>query len=83
MRGLYRRSVLTGRVAGATGFWNVEGVALRAKRPRIREFRVESNAYSAEFGRNYGGQINVLTKSGTNTLRRLKVCHADLRLSVS
>ena len=35
------RSVLTGRVAGATGFWNVEGVALQAKRPRIREFRVE------------------------------------------
>ena len=35
----------------------------------IREFRVETNAYSAEFGRNFGGQINVLTKSGTNTLR--------------
>jgi hypothetical protein len=34
----------------------------------IREFRVETNAYSAEFGRNSGGQINVLTKSGTNTL---------------
>ena len=33
----------------------------------IREFRVEANAYSAEFGRNSGGQINVLTKSGTNT----------------
>lgn len=32
----------------------------------IREFRVEVNAYSAEFGRNSGGQINVLTKSGTN-----------------
>ena len=32
----------------------------------VREFRVESNAYSAEFGRNSGGQINVLTKSGTN-----------------
>jgi hypothetical protein len=32
----------------------------------IREFRVEANAYSAEFGRNAGGQINVLTKSGTN-----------------
>lgn len=32
----------------------------------IREFRVQSNAYSAEFGRNSGGQINVLTKSGTN-----------------
>lgn len=35
------RSVLTGRVAAATGFWNVEGIALREQRPRIREFRVE------------------------------------------
>jgi hypothetical protein len=34
----------------------------------IREFRVESNAYSAEFGRNSGGQINVLTKSGANSV---------------
>jgi hypothetical protein len=34
----------------------------------IREFRVESNAYGAEFGRNSGGQINVLTKSGANTV---------------
>lgn len=32
----------------------------------IREFRVETNAYSAEFGRNSGGQINALSKSGTN-----------------
>ena len=32
------RSVLTGRVAAATGFWNAEGVA---QRPRTREFRVE------------------------------------------
>jgi putative hydroxymethylpyrimidine transport system substrate-binding protein len=35
------RSLLTGRVAGATGFWNAEGVALRARRPQIREFRVD------------------------------------------
>jgi putative hydroxymethylpyrimidine transport system substrate-binding protein len=35
------RSVLTGRVAAATGFWNVEGVALRERRPGIREFRVD------------------------------------------
>jgi hypothetical protein len=35
----------------------------------IREFRVEVNAYSAEFGRNSGGQINVITKSGSNDLR--------------
>ncbi|MBM3766908.1 MAG: TonB-dependent receptor [Acidobacteria bacterium] len=34
----------------------------------IREFRVEVNNYSAEFGRNSGGQINAITKSGTNEL---------------
>jgi Carboxypeptidase regulatory-like domain/TonB dependent receptor len=32
----------------------------------VREFRVEANAYSAEFGRNVGGQVNAITKSGTN-----------------
>jgi hypothetical protein len=32
----------------------------------IREFRIESNSYSAEFGRSSGGQISVLSKSGTN-----------------
>lgn len=32
----------------------------------IREFRVESNSYSAEFGRNFGGQINAISKSGGN-----------------
>jgi hypothetical protein len=34
----------------------------------VREFRVETNAYSAEFGRSSGGQISVITKSGTNDL---------------
>jgi hypothetical protein len=35
----------------------------------VQEFRVETNAYGAEFGRMSGGQINVITKSGSNTLR--------------
>jgi hypothetical protein len=35
----------------------------------VQEFRVETNAYGAEFGRMSGGQINVLTKAGSNRLR--------------
>ena len=35
----------------------------------IREFRVETNAYGAEYGRNKGGQISLITKSGGNDLR--------------
>ncbi len=32
----------------------------------IAEVHIERNAYSAEFGRNGGAQINVITRSGTN-----------------
>jgi putative hydroxymethylpyrimidine transport system substrate-binding protein len=35
------KAMLARRVDGATAFWNVEGVALRSKRPGIREFRVD------------------------------------------
>jgi putative hydroxymethylpyrimidine transport system substrate-binding protein len=35
------KALLAGRVAGATAFWNAEGVALKAQRPDIREFRVD------------------------------------------
>jgi ABC-type nitrate/sulfonate/bicarbonate transport system substrate-binding protein len=34
-------SVVSGRVAGATAFWNVEGVALSERMPDSREFRVD------------------------------------------
>ena len=34
----------------------------------IEEFKVQSSNYSAEFGQSAGGVINVITKSGTNTL---------------
>jgi hypothetical protein len=34
----------------------------------VQEFRVETNAYGAEFGRMSGGQVNVITKSGSNQL---------------
>jgi outer membrane receptor protein involved in Fe transport len=32
----------------------------------VQEFQVQTNAFSVEFGRNSGAQINVITKSGTN-----------------
>jgi putative hydroxymethylpyrimidine transport system substrate-binding protein len=35
------QALLTGKVSGATAFWNAEGVALKAKRPGVHEFRVE------------------------------------------
>jgi ABC-type nitrate/sulfonate/bicarbonate transport system substrate-binding protein len=38
-------ALLGGRVAGATAFWNVEGVALRSERPGMHAFRVD--AYGA------------------------------------
>lgn len=34
-------ALLAGRVRAATAFWSVEGVALRAKRPGFKEFRVD------------------------------------------
>jgi putative hydroxymethylpyrimidine transport system substrate-binding protein len=35
------KALLAERVAAATAFWNVEGVALKAERPDTREFRVD------------------------------------------
>ena len=45
---------------------NTTGVRLPVD--AIREFEILTNGYDASFGRNAGGQINVVTQSGTNTL---------------
>ena len=41
----------------------------------VREFQVLTNSYSAEFGNATGGVVNIVTRSGTNTLlwERLRV----------
>jgi putative hydroxymethylpyrimidine transport system substrate-binding protein len=36
------KALLAGRVAGATAFWNVEGVELSAARPGFHQFRVDA-----------------------------------------
>ncbi len=35
-------ALLSRRVSGATAFWNAEGVAVHARRPTMREFRVDA-----------------------------------------
>jgi hypothetical protein len=40
---------------------------LQASLENVQEFRIESNSYPAEFGTGTGGQVNVVTKSGSNT----------------
>ncbi len=47
---------------------NFATVALKPSLDSIREFRVVTNGYSAEYGRYAGGQIDVITKAGTNQL---------------
>ncbi len=42
------------------------GLRLQSSLENVQEFRVESSNYTAEFGTGTGGQISVVTKSGTN-----------------
>lgn len=52
------------------GVYNVDPklgtVAVRPAVDAIREFEVLTSTYDASFGRNAGGQVNVVTKSGSN-----------------
>lgn len=42
---------------------------LQASLENVQELRVESNNYPAEYGTGTGGQVSVVTRSGTNTVR--------------
>lgn len=53
---------------GVVGGELVSPFKLQSSLENVQEFRVESNTYAAEFGTGSGGQINVVTKSGSNAL---------------
>jgi len=46
----------------------VNGPAIQPSPDAIEEFRVLTNTFDAEYGRNSGSVVNVVTKSGTNNL---------------
>lgn len=47
---------------------NTNRYALQPPVDAIEEFQIATNVYSAEFGRNAGGQVNVVTRRGGNEL---------------
>jgi hypothetical protein len=53
--------------ANASGLRNTGNVVPNPD--AVREFRVVTNNYSAEYGRFAGGVVDVVTKSGTNSLK--------------
>ncbi len=53
--------------ANASGLRNTGNVVPNPD--AVREFRVVTNNYSAEYGRFAGGVVDIVTKSGTNQLR--------------
>lgn len=72
-RGTLNSLVVDGADANNTFFGQTLGRTGSGRAPyqfsqdAVKEFQVNSNAYSAEFGRAGGAVINVVTKSGTNT----------------
>jgi hypothetical protein len=64
--GISNDDAFWGQPVGGTGFIADGRQPYYVSQDAVREFQVNSNAYSAEFGRAGGGVINAVTKSGSN-----------------
>ena len=52
--------------SNSDGFEN--NISLRPSVDALQEFKIQTNNYSAEFGKGAGAQVNIITKSGTRDL---------------
>lgn len=64
MVGFWMDGVTNTGLSGGTGAG--DGVGLQPNLEALREFRIETLNFSAEFGKSVGGVVNVVTKSGGN-----------------
>jgi hypothetical protein len=53
-------------IDGVANYFNSGGVRPSVSQEVVREFQVNRNSYSAEYGGATGGAINIISKSGTN-----------------
>jgi hypothetical protein len=66
MSGQRARSNLV-NVDGADAVDNsVNGIRSTVSQEAVQEFQIQTNGYTAEYGRAAGGVVNIVTKSGTN-----------------
>ena len=66
MSGQRARSNLV-NVDGADAVDNsTNGIRSTVSQEAVQEFQIQTNGYSAEYGRAAGGVVNIITKSGTN-----------------
>jgi hypothetical protein len=55
-------------IDGVENYINSGGVRLAISQEAVQEFQINRNSYTAESGGALGGSINIITRSGTNTV---------------